>query len=160
MAPPAAALWRYLVASVALVGVAFLLEGGLPRLSGRQWLGVTLLGVTGVALFNLCFMYGLERVSASRASLIVALNPAATLIGAALFLREPLTRNKSVGIAVALVGVRWFLATAIRARWYRAPSASAISCCSAVLSPGPRTRCSVSASCVGFRRSWRPRTRR
>ena len=105
MAPPAAALWRYLIASVALLGVAVLLEGGLPRLSGQQWLGVTLLGATGVALFNLCFMYGLARVSASRASLIVALNPAATLIGAALFLREPLTRNKSVGIVVALVGV-------------------------------------------------------
>ena len=105
MAPPAAALWRYLVAGVALVAVAFVLEGGLPRLSRRQWLGVILLGATGVAAFNLCFMVGLKSVSASRASLIVALNPAATLIGAALFLREPLTRNKALGLLVALIGV-------------------------------------------------------
>lgn len=105
MAPVSAAFWRYVVASATLVAVAFALEGGLPRLDRRQWVGVTLLGATGVAAFNLLFMSGLETVTASRGSLIVALNPAATLLGAALFLREPLTRNKAIGIVVALTGV-------------------------------------------------------
>ena len=101
----AAALWRYVVAAIALVGISFALDRGLPRLSGRQWVGVALLGATGVAIFNLCFMFGLERVTASRASLIMALNPAVTLLGAAWLLREPLTRRNAVGIAVALLGV-------------------------------------------------------
>lgn len=105
MPPVSAAFWRYVVASATLVVVAFALEGGLPRLDRRQWAGVTLLGATGVAAFNLLFMFGLETVTASRGSLIVALNPAATLLGAALFLREPLTRNKAMGIVVALCGV-------------------------------------------------------
>jgi drug/metabolite transporter (DMT)-like permease len=105
MAPATAALWRYVIATLALVAVCFAFEGGLPRLSGRQWLAVGLLGATGVAIFNLCFMFGLARVPASRGSLIMALNPAVTLLGAALFLHERLTRNKVLGIALALVGV-------------------------------------------------------
>lgn len=105
MTPPAAALWRYVVATLALVAVAFVREGGLPRLAPRQWLAVVLLGATGVAVFNLCFMYGLARVPASRGSLIMALNPAVTLLGAVLFLHERFTRNKVLGIVVALLGV-------------------------------------------------------
>ena len=105
MAPPAAALWRYVVATLALVAVAFVREGGLPKLNPREWFAVVLLGATGVAVFNLCFMYGLARVPASRGSLIMALNPAVTLLGAVLFLHERLTRNKVLGIIVALLGV-------------------------------------------------------
>ncbi|MFO1322652.1 MAG: DMT family transporter [Burkholderiales bacterium] len=105
MAPATAALWRYVIATLALVVVCVAAEGGLPRLSGRQWLAAALLGATGVAIFNLCFMFGLARVPASRGSLIMALNPAVTLLGAALFLHERLTRNKVLGIALALAGV-------------------------------------------------------
>jgi drug/metabolite transporter (DMT)-like permease len=105
MAPIAAAFWRYAIAIVALVIAAYAFERGLPRLSGRQWLGVTLLGATGVLMFNFCFMYGLARVPASRASLIMAFNPAVTLLASAVFLHERLTRAKVLGIAVALLGV-------------------------------------------------------
>ncbi len=104
MAASTAALWRYIVASCALLVLAFARQGGLPRLDRRQWLGVSLLGASGVALYNLCFMFGLERVPAARASLIVALNPAAIVLGAALFLGEPLTRDRVIGIAIALLG--------------------------------------------------------
>ncbi len=100
-----AATWRYGIAVAALLVYARLVEGGLARPTPRQWVGVVLLGFTGVFVFNLCFMYALGRMPASRASLIMALNPAMTLIATALFLREPLTRNKVIGIAVALVGV-------------------------------------------------------
>jgi drug/metabolite transporter (DMT)-like permease len=105
MPAPTAALWRYIVACVALVALSWRLEGGLPALSRQQWIGVTLLGATGVAAYNLFFMFGLERVPASRGSLIMALNPAGTALGAALFLRESLTRHRVMGILVALVGV-------------------------------------------------------
>ena len=104
MAGTSAALWRYLFASAALVAAARALEGGLPGLAVRQWLGVTLLGATGVAAYNLFFMFGLKSVPAGRAALIVALNPAVTLLGAALFLGEPLVRRKLAGIALALAG--------------------------------------------------------
>ncbi len=99
------ALWRYALAIAALLILAFAMEGGLPRPTPRQWMGLVLMGATGVFVFNLCFMYALARVPASRASLIMALNPAVTLLAASLFLHERLTRNKVIGIAIALVGV-------------------------------------------------------
>ncbi len=105
MAASTAALWRYVVASGALLILALVRQGGLPRLDRRQWIGVSLLGATGVALYNICFMYGLERIPAARAALIVALNPAAVVLGAAMFLGEPLARDRVVGIIVALLGV-------------------------------------------------------
>ncbi len=105
MPPTTAALWRFLVASVALLALSWRMDGGLPVLSRQQWIGVTLLGMTGVAAYNLLFMFGLERVPASRGSLIMAFTPVATLLGAALFLHEPLTRYRVLGILVALTGV-------------------------------------------------------
>ena len=105
MSAPAAALWRYLVATIMLVAILLLRERSWPRLSSRQWIGVVLLGLTGVVAYNLCFIYGLETVQASRGSLILALNPAATMIGAALFLHEPLTLTKTSGIGLAFLGV-------------------------------------------------------
>ena len=104
-APAMAALLRFAIATVALVLAAFVLERGLPRLTGGQWLAVAILGATGVLLFNLFFMYGLARTSAARGALIMAVNPAITLLGAVLFLHERLTRDKVAGIALALVGV-------------------------------------------------------
>jgi drug/metabolite transporter (DMT)-like permease len=105
MAPTTAALVRYVVASLSLLAMAFAMERGLPRLDRRQWIMVALLGFTGVAGYNYLFMVGLASVPASRGSLIMALNPAATMIGAALFLREPITRPKIAGTVLALIGV-------------------------------------------------------
>lgn len=105
MPPTTAALVRYVTASLALVATTFATEGGLPKLDRRQWLMVTALGFAGVAGYNYLFMVGLETVPASRGSLIMALNPAATMIGAALFLREPITVAKIVGTLLALMGV-------------------------------------------------------
>jgi len=102
---PTAALWRYLVATTALLALAFAIERGLPRLTMKQWVGVFVLGTLGVAVTNLCFMYGLQTVSAARASLIFALIPAATLLGGRLFLHDPLTGARILGIATALLGV-------------------------------------------------------
>ena len=105
MSAPMAALWRYVIATVALLALAFAIERGLPRLSRRQWVGVCLLGATGVTAYNLFFMFGMETVSASRGSLIIATVPAATLLGGALFLREPLTLRRVAGVLIALLGV-------------------------------------------------------
>ncbi len=104
MPSASAALWRYVVASGALLVALLGLEHALPSLSPRQWIGIALLGATGVFAYNLCFMQGLKTVPASRASLIIALNPAMTAVGAAVFLKEHLTRRKIVGIVLALLG--------------------------------------------------------
>ena len=105
MSAPTAAFGRFLIATLVLVALVLIQERGLPRLSLRQWMNFTLLGAIGVALYALLYMYGLQTVTASRGSLIMALIPAATLLGGALFLHEPLTRQRALGVVLALVGV-------------------------------------------------------
>ena len=105
MSAPTAALWRYVVAAVVLVVMLLVREGRLPKLDTGQWIRVVLMALTGVVGYNLCFMAGLETVPASRGALIIALNPAATMLGAALFLHEPVTLPKIAGMALALLGV-------------------------------------------------------
>jgi drug/metabolite transporter (DMT)-like permease len=96
---------RYLVACAALLVAAFVLEGGLPRLTGRQWLGTLVLGALGVFAYNLFFMGALVKLPASRAALIIALNPAVTIAISALALGERLSLRRWLGVAVALLGV-------------------------------------------------------
>jgi drug/metabolite transporter (DMT)-like permease len=96
---------RYVVACVALLVAAFVLEGGLPRLSGRQWLATFVLGLFGVFAYNLFFMGALAKLPASRAALIIALNPAITIAISSIALHERLGARRWLGVAVALLGV-------------------------------------------------------
>lgn len=96
---------RYVVACVALLVAAFVLEGGLPKLSGRQWAATFVLGLFGVFAYNLFFMGALAKLPASRAALIIALNPAITIAISAVVFKERLSARRWIGVAVALLGV-------------------------------------------------------
>jgi drug/metabolite transporter (DMT)-like permease len=96
---------RYLVACAALLVAAFALEGGLPPLTRRQWIATFVLGLLGVFAYNLFFMASLERLPASRAALIIALNPVITITISSLVLQERLSPRRWLGVAIALLGV-------------------------------------------------------
>jgi len=96
---------RYVIACIALLVAAFFLEGGLPRLSARQWMATFALGLVGVFAYNLFFMGALTKLPASRAALIIALNPAVTIAISAVALGERLSARRWVGVALALFGV-------------------------------------------------------
>lgn len=104
MPPATGALWRYVFASIALLFAHFWLQGPLPRLTFRQALGLLMMGATGVAAYNLCFMVGMQTVSASRAALIVNLNPALTALGAVLLFGEKMTPPRIAGAVTAMMG--------------------------------------------------------
>lgn len=104
-APPlAVAVWRFLIASIALLALVVLRHGSLPRPTRHEWLLVAGLGLTGVFLYNLCFLFGVQRLAAGQAALVVALNPVMVTLAAAWLAHEHLTRRKALGSAVALVG--------------------------------------------------------
>ena len=96
---------RYVVACIALLVAAFVLEGGLPRLTGRQWLATFALGLVGVFAYNLFFMGALTKLPASRAALIIALNPAITMAISAVVFKERLSARRWAGVVLALFGV-------------------------------------------------------
>jgi drug/metabolite transporter (DMT)-like permease len=102
--PLMAASLRFLLASVALSLFVLLARVPLVRPSPRQWLQLALLGFFGIFFYNLCFFYGLHYINASRASLIVALNPAVIGVASWLLFKERLSRAKVAGIAICIAG--------------------------------------------------------
>ena len=102
--PFSASFLRFAVASVFLVLVTIRLEGRIPRLKRHQILPVILLGMTGVFAYNFFFFSGLKTIEASRASIIVAMNPIFIALFASTFFREKLTGINLIGILLCVSG--------------------------------------------------------
>ncbi|THU02601.1 DMT family transporter [Lampropedia puyangensis] len=106
MPPLLGACLRFVFASTLLM-VWWLHAGGpkrMGRLSLRQWGALAMASATGIFGYALFFMWGLQHVPAGRAAMVIALNPAATLLLAAVFLRERLNAPILFGMALAMVG--------------------------------------------------------
>ncbi|WP_366913633.1 DMT family transporter [Rhodoferax sp.] len=107
-----AAFIRFVLASLALLLALHLSQGlrALTHISRRQLLGTMALGATGIFAYNLFFFNALVSMPAGRTSLIVALNPAITLLVAAVLLGERLSATRWLGVGLALLGV-WIVVT-------------------------------------------------
>jgi drug/metabolite transporter (DMT)-like permease len=100
---------RFALAAAILLALMAWRDGRLRRLSPREFVVVTALGLFGIAAYNSLFTWGLALVEASRAALIVPTNPAFTALFAALFLRERFGPARAAGIALSLAGALWVL---------------------------------------------------
>ncbi|PNG31914.1 MULTISPECIES: DMT family transporter [Pseudomonas] len=104
LSPWLAASLRFLLASLALLGFMAVARIALVRPSLKQLGQLALLGFFGIFFYNLCFFLGLQQVNASRASLIVALNPAVIALASWALFKERLSRRKLLGILSCLSG--------------------------------------------------------
>jgi len=102
-APLAVACWRFSIAALVL-GVLLVRREGWPRWTGRQWLLVAALGLTGVFCYNVFFLYGLKHVEAGRGALVAAFIPAMIALIDSLLFRLPMSPKKALGVALALFG--------------------------------------------------------
>jgi drug/metabolite transporter (DMT)-like permease len=101
--PAQVALLRYAVASLVLAGYALATRMPPPR--PRDLPGIALMGLIGIAAYNLLLNTGEVSVPSAVASFIVAAAPIFMAIEARLFLRERLRGWGWVGIAISFVGV-------------------------------------------------------
>jgi drug/metabolite transporter (DMT)-like permease len=104
MGPFSAAFLRFVMASVFLFGFAFKSHGRIPTLDRKQFFFVVLLGLTGVFAYNACFFSGLKTITASRASLIIASQPAFIALLSSWLFRERLDSLKIPGIMLSIAG--------------------------------------------------------
>lgn len=102
--PLLAACLRFILASLALLLFLACARIPLARPTTGQMARLVLLGLCGIFFYNLCFFYGLHYINASRASLIVALNPAVIGLASWLLFKERLGRAKWLGIGLCLLG--------------------------------------------------------
>ena len=105
MSPLSVGAWRFLLAAAVLLPFVALREGwSLPALrrNAPALLAMSALGVFG---FNVSVFYGLRLTSAVNGALIMAFNPALTVVLSALLNREPISRRQMGGLLLGLVGV-------------------------------------------------------
>jgi len=102
--PASAAFYRFAIATLVLAILARVIDGRIFIPERKQWVPLTLLGLTGVFCYNLLFFSGLHYISAGRASLIIALNPLLITISAVIFFHEKLSLRQFGGVLLSLAG--------------------------------------------------------
>jgi len=102
--PFTSAFLRFLLASIFLVFIVIRIHGGLPRLNFPQIILIICLGMTGIVGYNFFFFSGLKLITASRAAMIISLNPSVITILSLLIFKDKLTKLKFTGIILSLTG--------------------------------------------------------
>jgi drug/metabolite transporter (DMT)-like permease len=112
--PEALAAFRFGVGFLVLLPLAL----GARWPSGRDWIGVALLGVLFYAVFFVLFALALAYTTAARGALALSALPLVTMALAALLGVERLSPRKSAGVLIAVGGV----AVALGAGFAEAPA--------------------------------------
>jgi len=99
------AFLRFLSASIVFIMLMYYRNREFYKLSLIQHLKVMFLGLTGVFLYNYFFFNGLKLIEAGRSAVIIGTNPAVSTLIAMLFLGEPFSFKKIIGIFCAFCGV-------------------------------------------------------
>lgn len=103
--PLAAATWRFTFAACVMAIVAILKERPNWLEIRKNISALALMALVGVFGFNILFFYGLQITSPVNGSLIMTLNPALTVVLAAVVMKETIQKNQFIGLALSLFGV-------------------------------------------------------
>ena len=95
---------RYLFAIPVLFGWLWFKEGNVVPMR-RDYNYLLLLAFTSVFLYQVGYMYGMQKTAASDASLVIGFNPVSVSILSVLILSNSLTRDGIIGIFLSFSGV-------------------------------------------------------
>ena len=95
---------RYVFAVPVLFGWLWFKEGNVIPLK-RDYSYLLLLAFSSVFLYQVGYMYGMQKTAASDASLIIGFNPVSVSILSVFILSHNLTRNGVLGIFLSFIGV-------------------------------------------------------
>jgi drug/metabolite transporter (DMT)-like permease len=99
----ALSLGRLVVGSLALGAVA--VSRGLPRPSGRDWLGLIAIGVLWFGVYNVALNQSEHQIDAGTSAMLIQISPVLIAVLATLFLGERFTRWLAGGLVLAFGGV-------------------------------------------------------
>jgi drug/metabolite transporter (DMT)-like permease len=107
------AILRWGIGFACLLPIALVLRAKWPV--RRDWLGVATLGICFFGLFFVLYNVAISYTTAARASLALSTLPLQTMVVGALLGIEPLTLRKTLGVAIAVLGVFAALASGLSA---------------------------------------------
>ena len=98
-------MYRMLFAFPIFVLMAWWASRGKPALSGKDWLGILGLGVSGYYLASYLDFAGLSYISASLERLILYVNPTLVLLLSLMLYRRSAGRRQALGMLISYAGV-------------------------------------------------------
>lgn len=104
LSPITVAFFRFFFAGLLLIPIMLIMDKGGRRPRGKEWLLVSVLGLTGIALYNIAFFVATRDASIVKSSLFIASNPVLIVILSGIFLKEVITRRNVIGLILALIG--------------------------------------------------------
>ncbi len=106
MPPITGSAIRFMIASIALLIWLYSSDrfNAARTLTPKQWSGLVATGATGIFTYAVCFLIALQWIPSGKASAVIALNPAVTLILAAILFKEKLNSTIIIGILMAIFG--------------------------------------------------------
>ncbi|WP_249777628.1 DMT family transporter [Paenalkalicoccus suaedae] len=102
--PTVVAFFRFFFAFVLLIPVMLVMDKGSRRPKGKEWWLVGLLGLTGIALYNIAFFVATRDAPIVKSSLFIASNPILIAVLSGIFLKEAITKRNVIGLVLALTG--------------------------------------------------------
>jgi len=109
--PITLAILRWAIGFCCVLPAALLLKARWPQ--RRDWPAVAALGFCFFGVFFVLYNIAMSYTTAARASLALATLPLHTMVVGALLGIEPLTKRKSIGVGVAVLGVFAALASGL-----------------------------------------------
>lgn len=94
---------RYGLAAIVLLAVT-LPSGQVAGAFRGNWRNYLLIGIIGFAVYPLLILGAIAQTSALNASVVMALSPVLTMLGAGLFLGEELNGRMVIGLVIAVAG--------------------------------------------------------
>ncbi|WP_394139474.1 DMT family transporter [Cytobacillus oceanisediminis] len=103
--PATVAFFRFFGAAILLFPLMWVMEKDRKKPTLKDQGLFALLGLTGIALYNICFFLATKHAPVIKSSLFIASNPVLIVLLSGLFLKEKITRNSIIGMGIALTGV-------------------------------------------------------
>lgn len=107
--PATVAFFRFLGAAILLFPLMCMMEKNPKKPTLKDYGLFAVLGLTGIALYNICFFVATKHAPVIKSSLFIASNPVLIVLLSGLFLKETITRNNIIGMVIALTGVTFII---------------------------------------------------
>jgi drug/metabolite transporter (DMT)-like permease len=107
--PATVAFLRFFGAAILLFPLMWIMEKNRKKLTLKDIGLFTVLGLTGIALYNICFFLASKHAPVIKSSLFIASNPVLIVLLSGLFLKESISKNNIIGMIIALTGVTFII---------------------------------------------------
>ncbi len=96
---------RFFITSALFMAIIIKSQHNILRNLKDHFIGLSVMGLSGITIYNFFYLYSLKYTLASNSVLIAAFNPIITTVIASIFLKEEINIYMWLGIFVSLCGV-------------------------------------------------------